>query len=258
MLLELETATKRFARHGRPALDAVSFAVAQSEVVGLAGPNGAGKTTALRLLMGFIAPDGGRVRVFGHDAAARRHLAQVGWMPERPAFPAGWRVREVLRFQAATFPSWDRALEAELVERLALDRSARASELSHGQTGRLALVLALAHRPRLLLLDDPCLGLDPAGRRLLLGEILGAAADEGCAILISTHLLDEVETALDRLILLDDARVVLDQRVDGLRSREAGEHFGEANGRGSSQPASAGGGSLEDLFVARTATAARR
>ncbi len=254
MLLELENVTKRFsARYSRAALDGVSFAVGEREVVGLAGPNGAGKTTALRLLMGFIAPDAGRVRVLGGDAARRRHLGAVGWMAERPSFPPGWRTKDVLRFQAATFASWDPALAAELVDRLAVDPSARAARLSRGQTGRLALVLALAHRPRLLLLDDPCLGLDPAGRRILLGELLGAAADEGCGILLSTHLLAEVEPALDRLVLLEGGKVVLDERVDGLRSRAASGAFAE-----SSTTSDRNRGTLEDVFVAMTGTGGRR
>jgi ABC-2 type transport system ATP-binding protein len=239
MLLEVEKATKRF-RSGaaKAALDEVSFAIDEGEVVGLAGPNGAGKTTALRLLMGFIAPDRGRVRVFGRDAGERLHLGAVGWMPERPSFPP-WTARDVLRFQAATFPSWDPALAEELVERLSLDASARATRLSRGQMGRLALVLALAHRPRLLLLDDPCLGLDPSARRLLLGELLGAATDEGCGILLSTHLLDEVAPALDRLVMLEEGRVVLDETIDAIRARE-------------------GAATLEDTFVAMTATGGRR
>jgi ABC-2 type transport system ATP-binding protein len=174
-------------------------------------------------------------------------------MSERPSFPPGWRAKDVLRFQAATFASWDPALAAELVDRLAVDPSHRAARLSRGQTGRLALVLALAHRPRLLLLDDPCLGLDPGGRRILLGELLGAAADEGCGILFSTHLLAEVEPALDRLVLLEGGKVVLDERVDGLRSKAASGAFAESSSTSDRHPAS-----LEDMFVAVTGTGGSR
>ena len=239
MLLELEHVTKRFgARATKTALDDVSFAVGAGEIVALAGPNGAGKSTAMRILMGFIAADRGAARLFGDDARRRRWLDRVGWMPERPTFPSGWRSREVLRFQAATFPSWDEAFAAELTERLGLDPSARATQLSRGQAARLALVLALAHRPRLLLLDDPCLGLDPAGRRLLLGELLGVAADDGCGVLISTHLLDETAPALDRLLMLDSGHLTLDERTETIRARSAGA-------------------TLEDTFVAMTATGGR-
>src|SRR5688572_6866844 len=235
MLLELENVTKRFGgKTTKAALDDVSFAVGEGEVVALAGPNGAGKTTAMRLLMGFIAVDRGVARLFGDDARKRRWLDRVGWMPERPTFPPDWRSSEVLRFQAKTFPSWDEAFAAELTERLALDLSARARQLSRGQTARLALVLALAHRPSLLLLDDPCLGLDPAGRRLLLGELLGVAAEDGCGILLSTHLLDETAPALDRLLLLDAGRLTLDERTETIRAR-------------------GGDATLEDTFVALTA-----
>ena len=252
MLLEFENVTLRFGHARRAALDNVSFAVDAGQVVGLAGPNGAGKTTALRLAMGFITPDRGRVRALGHAAGLRLHLGDVGWMAERPAFPPAWTTGEVLRFQAATYPSWDETLAAELVGRLAIDPGQAASKLSRGEAGRLGLALALAHRPKLLVLDDPCLGLDPAARRLLLGEILGAAADEGCGVLLSTHLLAEVEPALDRLILIDAGKLILDERVDGLRSRAAAGAFADSvHSRTGDSPG------LEDVFVAMTGTGGR-
>jgi len=217
MLIEVEDAIKRYGRHA--ALDGVSFSVGEGEVVALAGPNGAGKSTTIGLLMGFLEAQGGRLRVLDDDPLRRRRLGEIGWMPERPSFPPRCRVGYLLDFQAATFPAWDDALADELARRLEVDRRARADRLSRGQAARLALVCALAHRPRLLLLDDPTLGLDPAGRRLLLGELLASAAEAGTGALIATHLLAEAELALDRLLILDRGRLRLDEPLDELRQR---------------------------------------
>jgi ABC-2 type transport system ATP-binding protein len=222
MVLAIEGVGKRFgAWPSAPtwALDGVDLALEPGEVVGLAGPNGAGKTTLVHLLMGFLEADAGVLRVLGADPVHRRHLAEVGWMPERPAFPSRARLGAVLDFQAATFPSWDASLAADWCERLALARGDRVDALSRGATARLALVCALAHRPRLLLLDDPTLGLDPATRRLLLGEVLAAAAESGAGVLVATHLLAEAERSLDRLVLLTAGRVRLDEDVASLRAR---------------------------------------
>ena len=239
MLLELENVDKTYAR--KPALRNVSFRMQEGEVVALAGENGAGKTTILRLLMGFLSPSGGRLSILGEDPTKRRHLARVGWMPERPAFPRGCRTSELIRFHASTFPTWDESLAGELIERLGVPQDARTETLSRGQTGRLALLLALAHRPRLLLLDDPTLGLDPAARRVLLGELLSASAREGTGILLSTHLLAEVDRALDRLLILDQGTLLLDRPVEDLKAADE-------EGLGGSES----GANLEEVFISLT------
>jgi len=222
MVIEVEGVSKRFGSRPfatKTALAGVDLAVAPGEVVGLAGPNGAGKTTLVHLLMGFTQADGGSLRVLGRDPLHRRHLGDVGWMPERPAFPAGARVGSLIDFQAATFRRWDGELAADWCQRLELRRGDRADALSRGAAARLALLLALAHRPRVLLLDDPTLGLDPAARRLVLGEVLAAAADSGAGVLVATHLLAEAERSLDRLVVLAEGRVLLDEDVAALRER---------------------------------------
>lgn len=211
MAIEARDVEMRFGK--KRVLSGVSFEVAPGEVVALAGKNGAGKTTLLDLLMGFRRPAGGSLSVLGADPLGGTVLARVGYVAERPVFPGGFRVRDVLDFQAGSFPAWDDAWAGELMERLELDPEARCSTLSRGQTGRLALVAALGHRPEVLLLDDPTLGLDPASRRLVVGEILVSVAETGAAVLLSTHLLAEVERSVDRLLILDQGRIVLDRRV---------------------------------------------
>ncbi|MEM7481427.1 MAG: ABC transporter ATP-binding protein [Acidobacteriota bacterium] len=217
MLIEAEGVRKSFGSN--QALGGVSFAMSPGEVVGLAGVNGAGKSTLLNLVMGFLQADEGRLSVLGVDPLSRRHLAQVGWMPERPVFPSFLTVESALAFQAATLPAWDEDLARDLRQRLRLDERGSVRSLSRGQTARLALVAALASRPDLLVLDDPTLGLDPAARRLLLGELLATAAEAGAGILVSTQLLAEIEPALDRVLVLDHGRLLLDEPVEELKSR---------------------------------------
>ncbi len=215
MLIGMDNVKQRFG--DRVVLDGLDLVVAKGEIVALAGVNGAGKSTTMDLLMGYSRPTTGEIAVLGHSPAGRRHLGEIGWMPEQPSFPS-LRVRHLIRFQQRSFPRWDEGLANELIDRLQIDPAARADRLSRGQRGRLALLFALAHRPRLLLLDDPTLGLDPGGRRVLIGELLSATAESGTGVLISTHLLVEIERSLDRLVVLSAGKALLDASVDQLRS----------------------------------------
>lgn len=215
MLINAHGVIKRF--RSDTVLDGVDLTIDRGEIVGLAGVNGAGKTTFINLLMGFIEKTDGSLEVLGNDPVRRHQLGETGWMPERPRFPAHLKSGDVLGFQAATFPGWDQAHADELIERLGIDPGSSIRILSRGQLARLALVCALGHRPKILLLDDPTLGLDPGGRRLLLGELLASIAETGTGVLLATHLLAEADQALDRLAILTNRRILVDLPTEDLK-----------------------------------------
>ncbi|MCB1163866.1 MAG: ABC transporter ATP-binding protein [Candidatus Latescibacteria bacterium] len=206
-------------RKGQPVLEDVSFTVEPGEVVGLLGANGAGKTTLLRLALGLLAPQAGALRVFDVDprqdplAVKRR----VGFVAEDQVLPEFLRVDEVLRLHRGLFPDWDDALAADLFRRFGLDGGARIKQLSKGQARQVALLCAVAHRPPLLVLDEPAGGLDPAVRREFLETAIQLLNESGSTILFSSHHMGDVERLADRVLMLHGARVLIDQPLDALR-----------------------------------------
>jgi ABC-2 type transport system ATP-binding protein len=228
--------THRFG--ARTALDAVTLAVPAGGVHGLVGPNGAGKTTLIRNILGLLQPASGAVRVFGRDPVADPVgvLSRIGYLSEDHDLPGWMRVDELLDYQRAFYPSWDDAYAMELRRAFALDPCAKVRTLSRGQTARTGLLLALAHRPPLLVLDEPSSGLDPVVRRDILEAILRTIAGEGRTVLFSSHLLDEVERVADHVTMIDEGRIVLSGPLAALRHQHDGA-------------------SLDEIFVAHAGTA---
>src|SRR5262249_14500579 len=150
-------------------------------VFGLVGANGAGKTTLIRHLLGLLRPNAGSVRVFGHDPVADPPavLARVGYLSEENDLPGWMRVGELLRYTQAFYPAWDMDHAEDLRREFGLDPKAKVGHLSKGQRARAGLVVALAHRPELLVLDEPSSGLDPVVRRDILEAVIRAIAEEG-------------------------------------------------------------------------------
>jgi len=203
---------------GEPALRECSLAVARGEALGLLGRNGAGKTTLLRLLVGQIGAQAGRVAVFGLDPVrdgipVRR---RIGFVPEANELPGHLKASGVLALHRALFPSWDRALEARLLARFDLPQATRVSGLSKGQARQLALTCALAHRPELLLLDEPASGLDPAMRREFLEATL-EFLDGETTVLFSSHHVQDVERLASRVVVIERGAVCLDAAADTLQ-----------------------------------------
>ncbi len=200
-------------------LKGVGFSLAPGDVVGLLGKNGAGKTTLIRIAMGMLDAQKGRVRVFGLDP--RRDSVEVkrrvGYVSEDQILPDFLRVEEVIRLHRDLFPGWDRNLETELRERFSMDPRAKIGSLSKGQARQVALLCAVAHRPELLLLDEPAGGLDPGARREFLETSIQMLNESGTTILFSSHYMTDVERLAARIVLLHDGRVLLDRDLDELR-----------------------------------------
>jgi len=216
-VVELERLTRRFG--AKVALDGLSLRVPRGSVFGIVGANGAGKTTLLRHLLGLLRPQAGTVRVFGRDPIADPVgvLSRVGYLSEENDLPPWMRVRELFRYVRAFYAGWDDAFAEQLRATFLLDPEQRVRALSRGQKARAGLLVALAYRPELLILDEPSTGLDPLARRDILMAVLRTVTQEGRTVIFSSHLLDEVERVSDHVALLDRGRVVVQGPLDQVR-----------------------------------------
>lgn len=200
----------------KTALDRLSLQVPQGCVFGLVGENGAGKTTLLKHLLGLYSAPSGSVSVFGLDPAAEpvKALSRIGYLSEDREMPVWMRVGEIIRYRGAFYKSWDPTYAEELRKTFDLDPKQKVKSLSRGQLARVGLILALAHRPDLLLLDEPSSGLDPVVRRDILAAIIRTVADEGRTVVFSSHLLDEVQRVSDHVAMINAGKLVLTAPVE--------------------------------------------
>ena len=206
---------KRYGR--RWALSDCSLELPAGHVAGLVGPNGAGKTTLLELAVGLIEPSAGSIAVLGGETSVTAEpLARIGFVAQQMPLYASLSVAEHLRLGAALNPRWDAALAQSRIDRLDLDPRQRAGTLSGGQRAQLALTLAIAKRPELLVLDEPVAGLDPLARREFLQDLMAFTAEQTVTVVLSSHLIADLERVCDYLILLADGHVQLAGEVDEL------------------------------------------
>lgn len=216
-LIEVHGVTCRFG--AKTALDRINLTVPRGTVFGLVGENGAGKTTLIRHILGLLRPASGSVRVFGRDPVADPPgvLGRLGYLSEENDLPGWMRVDDLLCYTRAFYPDWEPDYAEELRQTFGLEAAARVKNLSKGQRARVGLLLALAHRPELLVLDEPSSGLDPVVRRDILEAIIRTIAEEGRTVLFSSHLLDEVERVSDSVAMLHQGRLVFCADLDDIK-----------------------------------------
>ena len=205
-------------RYGhRWALADCTLAIPAGHVVGLVGPNGAGKTTLISLATGMLAPTTGTIEVLGGlPASDPGQLARVGYVAQDTPTYAGLSVADHLRLGAHLNPRWDAGLARRRIEQLGLDPKQKAARLSGGQRAQLALTLALAKRPELLILDEPIASLDPVARREFLQALMRVTAEQELNVVMSSHLVADLERVADYLVMLVDSRVRITGEVDDL------------------------------------------
>jgi ABC-2 type transport system ATP-binding protein len=202
-------------------LDGVDLDVPRGSITGFLGLNGTGKSTTIRILLGLLTPDGGDCRVAGLDPRAEAVAVRqrVGYMAENQTMFGWMRVGELIRWCGAFYPTWNATFADQLREQVGLAAGKKVGTLSKGQMSKLALLLALAHEPELVILDDPVLGLDPLARRDFLRDVIGQLQARDVTVFFSSHLLYEIEPICDRVAILHNGRILTSGGVDELRGR---------------------------------------
>lgn len=219
--VEVEKLSQRFGR--TEALIDVTLSVPLGGVYGLLGLNGAGKTTLLRHLLGLHRPATGRVEVLGGDPIVDRErvMRQVGYLSEEDSLPVWMRVGDVMSFGRSVYPTWDQRYAIELCDWFELSPSTKLKSLSKGGRARAGLIAAIAHRPSLLILDEPSSGLDPIARDDILQAIIRTVSEDGRTVIFSSHLLDEVARVCDTVAVLHAGRLRTTMPLEDLTLRFA-------------------------------------
>lgn len=206
-------------RKDTPVLDGISFAVDAGEVIGLLGKNGAGKTTLLYIAMGMLEVQDGQALVFGLNP--RRDVVEVkrrvGFVSEDQALPGFFTANQVMDVHRGLFPTWEEDMARDLMRRFELPAERRVGKMSKGQARQLALLCAVAHRPELLILDEPAGGLDPHARREFLETSIRLLNETGTTILFSSHHMNDVERMASRLLMLHEGQIWIDSELDEIR-----------------------------------------
>jgi len=216
--IETQGLAKRY--RGKQALAECTVTIPAGAITGLVGPNGAGKSTFLNLVTGMLAPSEGSIQVLGQ--APGTQLARVGFVAQDTPVYAGFSIADHFRLGAHLNPGWDQSYAQERIARLGLDAKQKAGKLSGGQRAQLALTMAIAKRPALLILDEPVAALDPLARRGFTDDLTGVARSTGMGVVLSSHLVSDLERTCDWLIVLNGGRVRAAGPLRGLLAAHPG------------------------------------
>ncbi len=220
-VIDIRGVSKTFS--GRAILQDLNLSISRGQTFAFLGRNGAGKTTTIRMLLGLVKPDRGDIRVLGLDPTNLREAMEirqrVGYLAEDQHMFGWMSVRQIIHFMAPFYPTWNHDWASQLAMRFELPMKTRVKHLSKGQGVRLGLLLALAHHPRLIILDDPTLGLDPIMRKEFLRDLVTHFQGSSVTIFFSSHLLYEIEPVADSVAILDRGHIVRHEETESLRDR---------------------------------------
>jgi len=222
LVVEVNNLSRSFGK--TKALDCVNFQASRGKVYGLVGANGAGKTTLIKHLLGLLRAKSGTVRIFGEDPVKKPEsvLKHIGYLSEDRDIPDWMSIAELMRYTSAYHSDWDQGYAAELLNTFSLDTSKKIKTLSRGMRAQVALISAVAHRPDLLILDEPSSGLDAVVRKDILNAVVRTISEEGRTVIFSSHLLEEVERLSDHVTMIHQGRVTLDCSLETINDNH---HF---------------------------------
>jgi ABC-2 type transport system ATP-binding protein len=217
LMVQMSGITKSFGR--TKALDRIDLQITRGKIIGLLGANGSGKSTLLRHIIGLYLPDAGECLTFGQFAAklTPRELARIGYVHQEGELLDWMTVKQLIRYVSAYYDNWNSKLEEEYIANFDISLKARVGTLSPGQRQKLAILLAIAFEPELLILDEPASALDPIARSQFLDLLLQIIQDRNRTIIISSHILSDVEKVIDHVLIMDAGKIIRDCSFDDLR-----------------------------------------
>jgi ABC-type multidrug transport system ATPase subunit len=218
LVVEINNLSRNFG--DTAALDSIDYRASRGKVYGLVGANGAGKTTLIKHMLGLYRAKSGTVRIFGEDPVRNPEstLKHIGYLSEERDIPDWMSITELMRYTSAFHGGWDQSYANELLNTFSLDPSKKIKTLSRGMRAQVALISAVAHRPDLLILDEPSSGLDAIVRKDILNAVVRTISEEGRTVIFSSHLLEEVERLSDHVTMIHEGKIALDSSLEIINS----------------------------------------